>query len=115
MFGGFRGPTADQNELDRLETMRMKAEPGTEKYDKICAAIKDLQASMEKKKLLRRRMTPEGRGTIGKILAALVPGVALTGLNYYLENHEGMLTGRRSKDQDTIMGSILRNLFRSGK
>jgi len=106
-----RGPTAYEAELDKLRTLRYNQEPGTLEYAATCQAIKDLQEEHKNEKMFSRKFSPETREAIGRGAAALIPGALLTGLNYYLENHEGMLTGRRSKDQDSMMASIIRNFF----
>lgn len=100
-------------EMDRLLAKRLTLEPGTSEYDHINQEIKDLQAQKTTNISNNRKFSPETRKTIG----TAVCGISLMGINYWLENHSGMLSGRRSKDADTIMSTVLRsmtNMFRMG-
>lgn len=106
-----RGRTAYEVEMDRLRTKRMNAEPGTLEYAQIQKAIADLQEEAKNDKIIGYKLSKEGRENVFKGLSVLVPGACLSFLNHYLENHEGMLSGRRSKDQDSIMSQVWRSLF----
>lgn len=114
LFKRKRGKSAYQEHLDRLESLRRKYDPWTEEYKCITQAIKDLENEEMAKKKVARRFSDETRGTLGKICAVLIPGIAVTGFNYFMENRFGMLSGRRSKDEDSVMSGILRSLFRFG-
>lgn len=94
-------------ERDRLEMMRMQLQPGTEAYDHINQEIKELQAQITTDKLNRRRMTPEGRKTLGTVLG----GIILLGANTWVASKGPMLTGQDAKNREGIMGSVIRGLF----
>lgn len=94
-------------EMDRLLMMRMQLDPGTDAYDRINAEIRELQSQKTTNIKNGRKMTPEGRKTLGTVLA----GVLLMGTNCLLEQKGGMLTGRRSKDADSIMSGVWRGVL----
>lgn len=94
-------------EMDRLLMMRMQINPGTDAYDRINAEIRELQSQRTTNIKNGRRMTPEGRKTLGTVLA----GIILMGTNCLIEQKGGMLTGRRAKDGDSIMGGLWRGLL----
>lgn len=94
-------------EMDRLLATRMRLTPGTDAYDRINAEIRELQSQKTTNIKNGRRMTPEGRRTLGTLLS----GVILMGANCLIEAKGGMLTGRRAKDGDSIMGGVWRGLL----
>lgn len=100
--------SAYQIEMDRLLEARLNLDPldDAAEYDAINKRIKDLQEQKTTDKLNRRRMTPEGRRTAGTI----VGGLALMGANFFMESKGSMLTGRRAKDADNIMSTIIRTI-----
>lgn len=107
-IGRKRKKSVYQIEMDRLLAARLQLDPvkDAELYNQINAKIDALQKQKTTNIQNGRRMTPEGRRTLGTI----VGGVALMGANYWMESHSGMLTGRRAKDGDNIMGTIIRSV-----
>lgn len=98
---------AYKSEMDRLLWMRSKIDPGTDAYDRINAEIRELQSQKTTNIRNGRRMTPEGRKTLGTILG----GITLMGANFLMEAKGGMLTGRRAKDGDSIMSGLWRGIM----
>lgn len=105
-FGRRRKRDAYKIDMDKLLAARINLDPVKDRvlYDDINRKIADLQAQKTRDIQNSRRITPEGRRTIGTI----VGGLALMGANYLLETKGSMLTGRRSKDADNIMSSFTR-------
>lgn len=95
-------------EMDRLLAARLQLDPvkDADLYNQINLKIDALQKQKTTNIQNSRKMTPEGRRTLGTIIG----GVALMGANFFMESHSGMLTGRRAKDGDNIMGTIMRTV-----
>ena len=95
-------------EMDRLLAARLQLDPvkDADLYNQINLKIDALQKQKTTNIQNSRKMTPEGRRTLGTIIG----GVALMGANFFMESHSGMLTGRRAKDGDNIMSTIMRTV-----
>ena len=109
LFGRKRKKSVYQVEMDRLLAIRLSLDPveDAERYDDINRRIEALQKQRTTNIMNGRRWTPEGRRTFGTIIA----GLSMAGFNWWFEGKQGMLTGRRAKDVDTIYNVAYRSIM----
>lgn len=87
MFGRKKNPSFYEAEVQRIQEMAMKLEPGSTEYDNLMKELKTLQDFAGKQKEMKQMFTKEGRGNIvGKIVGFLGLGGLAFGLSRFEKN-----------------------------